>query len=278
MNIKFVRMVAVAVAMGACVFNAGATIPDVSYIIGGTSDLQQFNIDFTVSGNTTLYNNVYAGGIQISQPSGSKDGLPNNYVSICTDFLGSLYVGKTYSYLGSPVTPSGNKGGTDPGWNNPSLAFANASYLYNTQGNLGSGGLGTGSKTGLSVEDMAALQLAVWMVLYDTGSNGKVLMNSAGTQLLSSDEFYICTTGNSGNDTAAITLALSWVAGLTGNNKNIDSLLQPDPTVKYSWQSNPAQELMYSSVPEPATILAGVLLLLPLGASTIRKLRKSQVK
>jgi hypothetical protein len=264
-------MLAVAVAMGACVFNAVATVSDVSYTIGGTSDLEQFNINFTLSGKTTTYNNVYAGGIQISQPSGSKDGLPNKYVSICTDFLGSLYAGKTYSYLGSPVTPSGNSGGTDPGWNNASLAFANASYLFNTYGDLGGGGVGTGNKTGLSVEDMAALQLAVWMVLYDTGSTGKVTVNS-------SSEFYISTAGNSGKDTSAISLALGWVASLTGNNKNIDALLQPDPKVTYSWQSNPAQELMYSSVPEPTTILAGILLLLPLGASTIRKLRKSQVK
>jgi len=86
MNLNFVRMLAVVAAMVACVFNASATLPpaDVSYTVGGTSDLQQFNIEF----DNNAYNNVYAGGIQISQPSGSKDALPNNYISICTDFLG----------------------------------------------------------------------------------------------------------------------------------------------------------------------------------------------
>jgi len=277
MNLNFVRMLAVVAAMVACVFNASATLPpaDVSYTVGGTSDLQQFNIEF----DNSAYNNVYAGGIQISQPSGSKDALPNNYISICTDFLGSLYIGSTYKYLGSAVSMS-SASGLDPVWNNKTQAIANASYLFNTYGDLGSGGLGTGNKAGISVEDMAALQLAVWMVLYDTGSGGQVLMNKSGTQLLSSDEFYICTSGNSGNDTGAITLALSWVASLTGNYKNIDSLLQPDTTLGY--QGNPdkeyPQELMYSSVPEPATILAGILLLLPLGVTIIRNLRKSPAK
>jgi len=60
----------------------------------------------------------------------------------------------------------------------------------------------------------------------------------------------------------------------------MDSLLVPDPTLGHQGNSDneDPQELMYSSVPEPATILAGILLLLPLGASTIRNLRKSQVK
>jgi len=275
MNVNFVRMLTVVVATVACVFNASATLPpaDVSYTVGGTSDLLQFdNIDFTVGTKTTVYNNIYAGGIQISQPSG-KDALPNNYISICTDFLGSLYIGSTYKYLGSAVSMS-SASGIDPVWNNKTQAIANASYLFNTYGDLGSGGLGTGNKAGISVEDMAALQLAVWMVLYDTGSNGKVTWNS-------SSEFYITsTTGDSTTAAAAVGLACQWVANLTGTYKNIDSILEPDTTLGY--QGNPdneyPQELMYSSVPEPATILAGVLLLLPLGVTTIRNLRKSPAK
>ena len=269
-------MLAVVAAMVACVFNASATLPpaDVSYTVGGTSDLLQFdNIDFTVGTKTTIYNNVYAGGIQISQPSGSKDALPNNYISICTDFLGSLYVGSTYKFLGSAVSMS-SASGIDPVWNNKTLAIANASYLFNTEGDLGSGGLGTGNKAGISVEDMAALQLAVWMVLYDTGSNGKVTWNS-------SSEFYISSTsGDSSTAAQAVGLACQWVANLNGTYNNIDSILEPD--TKLGYQGNPdneyPQELMYSSVPEPATILAGILLLLPLGVTTIRNLRKSQVK
>jgi hypothetical protein len=270
---NFVRLLAVVVAMVGCVLNASATVADVSYTIGGTSDLLQFdNIEF----NGTAYNNVYAGGIQISQPSGSKDALPNSYVSICTDFLGSLYIGSTYKFLGS-ATPLSSASGIDPKWNDSPAAIQFASELFNTQGDLGSGGVGTGGGPKLTVEDMAALQLAVWMVLYDstgTGSSAKVVYNSKS-------EFYITSTaGDSATASAAITLACNWVAGLTDNYNNIDSLLQPDPAFKY--QGNPdnqyPQELLISSVPEPATILAGVLLLLPLGVSTIRNLRKFQSK
>lgn len=286
MKIKCVKLLAVVVTMAGCVFNTdAAVVPDVSYTIGGTSDLEQFNIKFEAPGQSsyTTYNSVYAGGEQISQPSGSKDALPNNYVSICTDFLGSLYGGKTYQYDGQAVpVASGTIGGIAPNWSSTE-SFTLASYLFNTDGDLGSGGLGTGNvKGGLSVEDMAALQLAVWIVLYDsttTTTKGK----TTTTVNDSTGAFQV--TG--GKDTAAIALALTevttavtFVNGLTGNYNNMDSLLVPDPKLGYQGNADneDPQELMYSSVPEPATILAGILLLLPLGASTIRNLRKSQVK
>jgi hypothetical protein len=264
-NTNSIRSLAMVAAMVGCVFSASA---DVYYKIGGTSDLQQFNIDF----DHTTYNNVNVGGEQISQPGGKdpiNNSMPLNYVSVCVDFLGTLYVGSTYAYTAPAVSFAGQTG-IDPNWNNPTMAIQNADQLFLTYGDLGSGGMGTGGKT-MSVEDMAALQLAVWMALYDTGSTGKVTVNS-------SSEFYMSTSGNSGNDTAAITLACQWVATLTGNYKNVGSLLQPDPTLGYQGNRDcqDPQELLYCSVPEPATILAGVLLLLPLGVSTIRNIRKSK--
>lgn len=278
MNVNFIRLLAV--AMVGCAFNASATVSDVSYTIGGTSDLEQFNVTF----NGATYNNVYAGGIQISQPSGSKDALPNNYISLCTDFQGSLYVGKTYQYDGQAVPiASGQTGGVAPAWSSTE-SFTLASYLFNTYGDLGSGGLGTANKAGISVDDMAALQLAVWMVLYDsTVTTTKINGKTTTTTTVNDTTGAFQVTG--GSDSNAKILALSYVTtavafvnGLTGNYNKMDSLLVPDPKVTYSWQTNSPQELMYSSVPEPATILAGVLLLLPLGASTIRNLRKSQGK
>jgi hypothetical protein len=116
-------------------------------------------------------------------------------------------------------------------------------------------------------------------VLYDTSGSGKTTAVNDG----SGAAFQV--TG--GKDAAAIALALTevtsavtWVKGLTGNYNNMDSLLVPDPKLGYQGNADneDPQELMYSSVPEPATILAGILLLLPLGASTVRNLRKSQVK
>lgn len=284
MNVNLVRMLAVVVTTVTCVFNASATLPpDVSYTIGGTSDLQQFNIEF----DNKAYNNVYAGGEQISQ-TGSKDAsLPNNYISLCTDFLGSLYVGKTYQYDGQAVPiASGTIGGIAPGWSSAE-SFTLASYLFNTDGDLGSGGLGTGNKAGISVEDMAALQLAVWIVLYDSTVTTTTTKGKTTTTTTVNDGSGAAFQVTGGSDSGAIALALSevktacaFVNGLTGNYNGMDSLLVPDAKLGYQGNADneDPQELMYSSVPEPATILAGVLLLLPLGVSTIRNLRKSQVK
>ncbi len=278
-------------AMVGCVLTAEA---DVSYKIananigaskildGNTSvyqDLDQFDVKF----NNSSYNNILAGGIMISQPKGSNDKLPNNYVSVCTDFLGSLYLGSTYQYDNQAVPITSKTTGIDPGWNDSVEAGQLASELFNTYGDVGLGGIGTGGSKSVNaaftVEDMAALQLAVWMVLYDTSGSGTTTKVN-----YTSGEFQV--TSAVGNDSDAILLAKTWVGAVVkiadkgpGYTK-LDSLLVPDP--KLGVQGNPdkqvPQELLYSSVPEPATILGGLLLLLPLGASTIRKLRKSQVK
>jgi hypothetical protein len=291
MIINFVRLFAVVAVVAGCAFSASATVADVSYTIananvgaskvanGNTSayqDLDQFDIEF----GTTTYNNIYAGGIMISQPKGSSDGLPNNYVSVCTDFLGSLYLGQTYKYLGQTVPVTSTTTGIAPAWSSTS-SFTLASELFNTYGDIGSGGIGTGSGPTLTVEDMAALQLAVWMVLYDTTTTTKNNITTAAVNY-TSGEFQVASGVNGDSD--AIALAEQWVGGLTLNYSNIDSLLKPDLSLGSQNNKNghDPQELMYasvpiSSVPEPATILAGILLLLPMGVSTIRNLRKSQV-
>lgn len=267
--------------MGGCVSSASA---DVSYTVGGTSDLEEFNVKFDGS----YYNNIYAGGIQISQPSSSKDALPNNYVSVCTDFLGTLYVGQTYHYDGQAVAVTSLTTGIAPAWSSTE-SFTLASYLFNTDGDLGSGGMGTGNGPKLTVDDMAALQLAVWMVLYDTTATTNP--NTGKTTVSVNDTGGAFKVSEVNGDGAAIieayndvNNAVAFVDGLTGNYSGMDSLLKPDTTT-YPDQNDlkgenghDPQELMIASVPEPATILAGVLLILPLGVSTIRNLRKSQNK
>ncbi len=279
MNVNFVRLVAVAAAMGGCVSSASA---DVSYTVGGTSDLEKFDVKF----NGSTYNNIYAGGIQISQPIGSKDALPNNYVSVCTDFLGTLYVGQTYHYDGQAVPiASGQNGGIAPGWSSTE-SFTLASYLFNTDGDLGSGGMGTGSGTKLTVDDMAALQLAVWMVLYDTSASTNPHTGKTTVAVNETSGEFQMISGDAAAMNEAITevnCAVAFVNGLTGNYSGMDSLLEPD-TKNYGDQNDlkgenghDPQELMIASVPEPATILAGVFLMLPLGVSIIRGLRKSRI-
>jgi hypothetical protein len=61
--------------------------------------------------------------------------------------------------------------------------------------------------------------------------------------------------------------------------------LNPDPTANYEYGPDVfgnqgrtyAIGVDVSTVPEPTTMIAGALLLLPFGASTLRMLRKRQV-
>jgi hypothetical protein len=301
MNKNLIRLLALMAALVGSVLNARAgyvyyTVANAytgSGLGDGYADLEAFNVDW----NQHADNGVLAGGIVINQPDNSghpnNSSMPQTYVTICTDFEGSLYLGSTYKYSAS-ASPFSGLTGIDPSWNNAPLAIQNAAQLFYTYGNLSSGGIGGGNlnATGSALENMAALQLAVWMVLYDTGSNGKVLMNNG--QLLSSDEFYMTVAGNGGASSAggeAVQEALNWVATLNGNYNYAGYLLQPNPI--NSNQGNPdgqlPQELLMAppgytgnggggSVPEPTTVFAGVLLLLPLGAGTIRAIRKSRSK
>jgi len=266
MNKNLIRILALTALVG-YEFNTNAGV--VYYTIGGTADLQTFNVSFLNSSY-----NVYAGGIQISQPDTIPDpnnsSMPQSYVTVCTDFKGSLYIGSTYAY-NAPANGFAGQLGIDPSWNNPALAIENAAYLFYHDGNPTL----TGGITG-NVQTMAALQLAVWMVLYDTTSSGNVVVNS-------SSEFNVTTANNGGGDTAAITEALGWISALNGQYGYTGSLLTPVSTLGN--QGNPdnqlPQELMIAAgnqsqgapVPEPSTMLAGALLLLPCGLGVIRILR-----
>jgi hypothetical protein len=256
MHNKFVKLLAVLAAMYACVYNTSATV---YYKIGGTSDLQSFNVKF----DNTSYT-VNAGGIQISQTGTGhsvNNTMPLNYVTVCTDFLGSLYVGSTYSY-DSPAVSFNGQTGIAPAWNNPALAIQNAAKIFYTYGQLSSTGIGG------TVQNMAAVQLAVWISLYDTTSTGQVVVNNASI-------FQISTSSNNGNDTAAITEALNWVATLNGSYNYAGYLLKPDPLNSQGNKNGHDPQELLIAVPEPATIAAAILLLLPLGVGTIRMLRKS---
>jgi hypothetical protein len=244
----------------------------VYYTVGGTQDLQMFNVSFNGAGSS-----VYAGGIQISQPNNASypdnSGMPQTYLTVCTDFEGSLYEGRTYEY-NSPASYFAGLTGIDPLWNNGSLAIQNAAYLFYHYGNASASSGISGS-----VQNLAALQLAVWMALYDTTASGNIVVNGAS-------EFYVKDANNVGNDTGAIDLALSWITGLTGDTSYSGSLLTPISSL--GDQGNPncqlPQELLMASgpqpngsgsaVPEPSTIMAGALLLVPLSASLIRWGRK----
>jgi hypothetical protein len=313
MKTNLVKLSAVAVALAGGIHSASASVYDVYYKISnpgntsgnaydGTSghqDLDTFDVKF----NGTTYDNVLAGGIQITKTSETAGGptMPANYLTVCTDFLGSLYLGSTYKYTApaaSFTTVDGHSngqtgGGIAPAWNNNANGYAiqNASQIFYQHGDVGSGGINTGSGTKLSVTQMAALQLAIWIALYDTTSTGTIgnyLNNNLST--VGSDYFVLDSDGST-LDNAILGYVATDLSGLTGHYFNTGYLLQPDSLT--SSQGNPnghvPQELLMGSsnsgggsgngsVPEPTTVLAAALLLIPLGASTIRILRKSHAK
>ena len=79
----------------------------------------------------------------------------------------------------------------------------------------------------------------------------------------------------SSGDALARTLAETWLSQANANAKYTGYLLIPTPESQYGLN---AQEMFYNvtPVPEPTTLIAGALLLLPFGASTLRVLRRNR--
>lgn len=299
-----------AAAVLGCLSFSAAKAQQVDYtIVNSEADLETFNVSYNSSGYNTLNNNIggaLTGGIQIALATGANQhgtsiaGLPSSYTTVCTDIGASVYLGSTYGY---DLDTYAHRTGVDPAWGldangnfsvtgtaqgaalpaslllgEQQAAIQNAAHIFynnlSTYDNTThSGGIaGTPSQ-------MAAVQLAVWAAVYDTTINGNVavtLTGSSGSQTLSGGRFSV-----TGADQAAIVGAYNLLTGLTGNYNLTGNLLFPDPNnTQGNGNGEPVQELLMQSglgtpVPEPTTMVAGALLLLPFGLSTLRMLRKS---
>jgi hypothetical protein len=148
--------------------------------------------------------------------------------------------------------------GVNPTWANTPSSIQNASWLYNTY-------FVPNSSYYVNNPDWAAaMQLAIWKVLYDTAANGTVgtLDNTTG---------FLRATGF-GNGVADANTLIGYINTARGNGtftQYLDTWLKPN--------DGASQGLIYNAltpVPEPTTMIAGALLLLPFGASTLRVLRK----
>jgi hypothetical protein len=257
---RVVQTMAIGLALVCSIGKVSASI--VTYQIGN-GGLETLNV--AIDGDNM--GGILCGGISITQV-GSNPTMPPKYVTVCTDIEGSLYLGQDYVY-NSPATSFSGQSGLSPKWGTGSqdgsaaAAIQNAAYLFYHHGDLTASGIGGG------LDNMTALQLAIWDVLYDTTGTGKI----NGTRFT-----------YSGENTAVQNDVTNWITTLnglsnTGNFGYKGSLLYPDPatsagTVNPSFNnSEPPQELLIA-VPEAPTIIASALLLLPLGASTFRILNK----
>jgi hypothetical protein len=230
----------------------------VNYVIGD-GGLEVFNI--TWDGTTE---NGLVGGIKLTQQYAAgpnhQSGMPQVLYTVCTDVGGTLFLGYPYGYT-QPQAFNGHTG-VDPNWGsgnqNAVVNSANAAAAIQAAADVfyhHSSVLSLGNTT-----DKAALQLAVWEALYDT-------VAGSSTYSLQQGRFK----ANSG-DGLAITEAQLWLSQVNPNATYAGSLLIPDPIPQYGL---PPQEVLYNitPVPEPTTLIAGALLMVPMGISGFRRLR-----
>lgn len=221
------------------------------------------------SGSTEVGSSGWAGSwtatIVNPQPGGYAV-LPSpfspgfTFTAFCTD-IGNANANGTYNYerlaFSSAATSTPEGTAPDPDWAN-SLSGQRAAWVYNTY---------VGAV--VDANSRAAMCIAIWEALYE--GSGTFDVKNRGTAAGGDD-----TTGRTfvvtGLD-AVLDLANSWLAaGVTANFYGYD----------YSWfaerQTPDVQSLIGpgTPIPEPSTVIAGLLLLLPFGASTIRTLRKNR--
>jgi hypothetical protein len=219
----------------------------------------------TLTGTVTYNNganseNCYAGifSLAVSNPNGTPS-TAGRILTFCTDVGVNWRNTDTYTALQFAGATGVNSPG-NPQWANVPASIQNASWLYNTY-------FVPNSSTYVNDPNWAAgMQLAIWKVLYDTAANGTVstLTGTSGN---------LRATGFGGGIADANTL-IGYVNAARGNGtftQYLDTWLAPN--------DNASQGLIWNAltpVPEPTTIIAGALLLLPFGASTFRFVRKNR--
>jgi hypothetical protein len=269
---------------GANVGMQAAYLPDYHLQVGIGPNVVVGNNGVKIDG--TMEGNFYMGDITLTgfewAASGRNGRAVGPFHSVCTDVSGTVNLNQWYYYQDVSF---GGLTGLDPLWGNdganqpsptagaraiqvaadifsrhlPSAATLNYnSHIYNAN------------------EQWAALQLAVWEALYDTRVNPASTTYGFGGA--GGGRFV----NNGGVSSAIQNLALYWVngSGSTALNTYAGDLLLPlQKDSKGAWVvATTTQEMLFriTPVPEPTTLIAGLLLLLPFGASSLRVLRRSR--
>jgi hypothetical protein len=192
--------------------------------------------------------------------------IGSTFNSICLSPSGTLNSGTPYNYNFQSFSASSP--GYNPGGYWSANGIQNAAYLWNLYGG-----------TVTSGDQGAGLSLAMLEVLYDGGLTYGTLNPTLTTYA-----------PNFGSDSAAQTwynyyinqyTTMAGSSGPLGEAANIETYGLFVPTSDPQGDGTSGQEFIFISpnqsnvaVPEPTTILAGVLVLLPFGASTLKVLRK----
>ena len=195
-------------------------------------------------------------------PSGHTD----PFVAFCVDINNTLHSGlfQSCDFTDSGASASSGVVRQTDGLYRAADLYANYSSGIMSVAGDGSGYSWTDKQKG------AALQLAIWEVLYETGSAYSVNYDSTRS---ASSQFYVTSVDSSVRSLANQMLA--WEEGRSVNYA-LDSTFWNAVTVDQGRVVNRAgQDLLGPAVvPEPGTYLAGLLLVLPFLASMLRRKRQ----
>ncbi len=234
---------------------------DITYKISDYS-LENANVSFNFSGDTPsgpvgTDQTILAGGIGITATSPTAGtGGPSSYVSVCTDFAATLYIGNSYTYANPAQIPNA---GYVPDPTQVPNGLQSAANLFSKYSGL----LTDGSRN-----DAAALQLAIWTVLYD--STWKITSSSIGNSTFS--------VNSSGTTAGAFSELATLLNSIPSDpSQNSVEILVPSPqsgSNNGNWQSDPPQALLYAPVPEASTVLTASVLLVSFGVCSLRSFGK----
>lgn len=263
-RLNWVLKLGILVALSVTATSASAAL--VSYKISNTSSSDLLiAVSLKIDGTAVT---DYVGGIKLTKVSGDAS-MPSSYVSMCTDINGVLKNGGTYSFDKVDFT---GLTGTAPKWGNPvstgnaAQAIQNAAYIF---ANFKPSST---VSTDANRVAWAALQLATWEALYDSPGSGTFSLTSGRFQA----------NGPKGSIQAqavaqANTILASLSAHIPAPGTYSGSLLVPNPGIQGGVVP---QALMFepslaaiSPVPEPSTVFAGLMLLIPIGTVWLRSSR-----
>jgi hypothetical protein len=203
----------------------------------------------------TLANNELIGIYRFN--SSGDTGPQNPFWSTCLSPVGNLDYG-TYNYAQDTFL-AGAPGHNPPAWaigTQGDAGIQNAQYLWRlfSPTVIASGGAAQG----------AGLSLAMDTALYDSTAYGTYNAGSAHFQVTSGLSGAVLTAYN----TYLAALSPAAVSANQGNGYILRNTVNAGAGQDLIWNVTP--------VPEPTTMIAGALLLLPFGASTLRVLRKNR--
>jgi hypothetical protein len=259
-------LIAVGIAAGTVSVQAALIDVGNSLTISGTiaaQDQGANNIGYVSYGGGTA-EHVYAGAFDVTVVNHSQANNTFTIGTFCTDVNVNWKPTDNYT----AVTFAGQTG-IEPAWSAVPQAIQNASWLYNT--------FFVGQN--LNANQDAGMQLAIWKVLYDTGANGTIGNTASAFSGANSGKF-----NAAGFGSLAMNWANTYVADVINARSGgfavyTDTWLKPDDGNSQGliWNADTPGPFGPTPVPETTTMIAGALLLLPMGASALRILRRKNV-